>query len=144
MLLLAGFALQAVHPHACGEHVPSNLYICPTDGSSPRMWGTYAAPCTNPRIRRFIPTHVGNITLPLASPFIITVHPHACGEHIISSADLKCNPGSSPRMWGTYHKGHSLPVCFRFIPTHVGNIFTHSALSCVASVHPHACGEHLR
>jgi len=31
---------QAVHPHACGEHMGGRGAYIDRDGSSPRMWGT--------------------------------------------------------------------------------------------------------
>ena len=116
---------SSVHPHACGEH-SENV-------PAPRPLG------------RFIPTRVGNM-LPrgdwCARP---AVHPHACGEHNqriqIASCFHRFIPtrvgniigrcfngavpcGSSPRVWGTCQKNASI---------------------CTSrSVHPHACGEHLR
>ena len=38
---MCGF--QAVHPHACGEHVQRPLLFFREAGSSPRMWGTLLA-----------------------------------------------------------------------------------------------------
>gem|GEM_PF-5505782 len=50
---------------------------------------------------RFIPTHVGN-TIYLLSDFVsLTVHPHACGEHLVIQKCPLSHDGSSPRMWGT-------------------------------------------
>ncbi len=50
-----------------------------------------------------------------------TVHPHACGEHIVSSSTRTRSFGSSPRMWGTLYKAELASLRMRFIPTHVGN-----------------------
>jgi len=65
------------------------------------MWGTPW--CLRKRFRkvRFIPTHVGNTVSKRFCVALVTVHPHACGEH--SKTILLVNPflGSSPRMWGT-------------------------------------------
>ena len=70
---------------------------------SPRMWGTCWI------IIRMHPVH--------------TVHPHGCGEHLVS--DIVTD------------------VRQRFIPTNVGNMVSlYSRLSC-CSVHPHECGEHV-
>ncbi len=47
-------------------------------------------------------------------------------------------------MWGTRFPGHRGRRPRRFIPTHVGNT-RRSSISCArATVHPHACGEHLQ
>jgi len=71
-----------VHPHACGEHkyLDESHYV--SDGSSPRMWGTLAIFIPSFCLSRFIPTHVGNTgEAPVFVP-ALSVHPHACGEHI--------------------------------------------------------------
>ncbi len=113
--------VEAVHPHACGEH-SSRVFSIGTDiGSSPRMWGTPPLAPTQLRYGRFIPTHVGN-TLSATTLYPLgSVHPHACGEHRKRSAHQGPDHGSSPRMWGTLER--QAPRCFvvRFIPTHVGN-----------------------
>jgi len=72
---------DAVHPHACGEHLYLLHYIQQPGGSSPRMWGTRPTNGIHDKLNRFIPTHVGNTVLfpRLLPPY--TVHPHACGEH---------------------------------------------------------------
>ena len=70
-------------------------------GSSPRMWGTLARRCLRVQNRRFIPTHVGNTSDAGAAVYLLTVHPHACGEHMHPSRAWAWKNGSSPRMWGT-------------------------------------------
>ena len=91
---------------------------------------------------RFIPTHVGN-TLCLLRVFnLMSVHPHACGEH---SPHISARPpriGSSPRMWGTLPSATIAAIIERFIPTHVGNTTTAVHVYVSGTVHPHACGEH--
>ena len=112
---------RAVHPHACGEHLASAAPFAARVGSSPRMWGTRTplqwAWCHD----RFIPTHVGNTPLSLSALPTITVHPHACGEHVFVSRQSFARGGSSPRMWGTRLSALSNRQQYRFIPTHVGN-----------------------
>ncbi len=111
-------------------------------GSSPRMWGTQKTRKYFLKIKRFIPTHVGNtvqIVPPLPSR---TVHPHACGEHFEGNRINIVPLGSSPRMWGTPSRDNSEHREIRFIPTHVGNTLKNASAFFSASVHPHACGEH--
>ena len=133
---------SSVHPHACGEHVLylSPLMIC--SGSSPRMWGTHLPGLLKCRPIRFIPTHVGNT--PLLRPRRIRrpVHPHACGEHSSTIRKHATRIGSSPRMWGTLQAVQTGLSGVRFIPTHVGNTMRGRVRAGLASVHPHACGEH--
>ena len=92
---------HAVHPHACGEHYSITQAIFEECGSSPRMWGTLRSHHCNRHLPRFIPTHVGNTQPRRPYPSVVTVHPHACGEHIQPRYQNGSSLGSSPRMWGT-------------------------------------------
>ena len=71
--------------------------------------------------KRFIPTLVGNTPIASRLPIILSVHPHACGEHVFVNVSLNLEIGSSPRLWGTQRFIFVARVCFRFIPTLVGN-----------------------
>ncbi len=74
-----------VHPHACGEHTCLTGLNIRKSGSSPRLWGTLIVMSSALIGGRFIPTPVGN-TSPAASSYSPwPVHPHACGEHLMSS-----------------------------------------------------------
>ena len=76
----SAIALEAVHPHACGELSGQPPRVCMCTGSSPRLWGTQDAhPCPG-NSPRFIPTLVGNSPTPMVEIYRSTVHPHACGE----------------------------------------------------------------
>ncbi len=132
---------SAVHPHACGERIPSLQTKRFRYGSSPRMWGTHPAREPVEVVRRFIPTHVGNATARGMRTRPWPVHPHACGERKSQVKPSGTVNGSSPRMWGTHHFP-DLPLRqSRFIPTHVGNALSTSPGYGAVSVHPHACGE---
>ena len=87
-----------------------DIISAPARGSSPRMWGTLYRFALNKQFTRFIPTHVGNTLYTKPEKLKITVHPHACGEHIgkLKTADT-CS-GSSPRMWGTLFQTESKQV----------------------------------
>ncbi len=106
------------------------------------MWGTLVEPDPSPGQMRFIPTHVGNTVWLGFSAVIVTVHPHACGEHSSGAGRCCSAAGSSPRMWGTPVQRGQTPVAIRFIPTHVGNTRASALLTRLFAVHPHACGEH--
>ena len=112
----------SVHPHGCGEHlwILSSLFI--SSGSSPRVWGTFNLRQCLVRLRRFIPTGVGNIVSPTMGRSGCTVHPHGCGEHLFLFRFSHNSPGSSPRVWGTSIDKWDQRVKRRFIPTGVGNI----------------------
>ncbi len=56
-----GMTMNAVHPHARGEHVGVRRLWAEGDGSSPRAWGTYAQHQMAVGADRFIPTRVGNM-----------------------------------------------------------------------------------
>ena len=72
----------------------------------------------------------------------ITVHPHACGEHILMLVYSIRLAGSSPRLWGTLGETYYDYYVCRFIPTPVGNTEESNFYSALKAVHPHACGEH--
>ncbi len=112
-----------VHPHARGEHAATPDYAWMQNGSSPRAWGTLGAAVPNGFAVRFIPTRVGNTAPQILVPTLLTVHPHARGEH-------KGEIGAAGR-------------AFRFIPTRVGNTVVHHAPQALIPVHPHARGEHV-
>ncbi len=70
----------AVHPHGCGERLPSSIAACFKSGSSPRVWGTPKTTASHLFIPRFIPTGVGNAREVIANNPQLSVHPHGCGE----------------------------------------------------------------
>ena len=140
--IIGKYLILTVHPHACGEHTAYCRCHTGGNGSSPRLWGTYCLLSVSYRRKRFIPTPVGNITTRFFFMVETPVHPHACGEHMISGHQKKDTIGSSPRLWGTSVNVNDNPCSIRFIPTPVGNIVVFSQTLNVASVHPHACGEH--
>ena len=114
--------LPTVHPHARGEHGCPRCQRGIRRGSSPRSWGTLQLGLSHFRMRRFIPTLVGN-TLALRGLVIaIAVHPHARGEHLCVVQNHERSYGSSPRSWGT-----------------LGDTFMATNKQ---TVHPHARGEH--
>ena len=131
-----------VHPHARGEHQIVHVKNREMTGSSPRAWGTPPCPwAAIPRVR-FIPTRVGNTSYPISMARSCSVHPHARGEHLLSSWQKAYPAGSSPRAWGT-PVARSYPRRIgRFIPTRVGNTSPDGGDALALTVHPHARGEH--
>ena len=93
--------LSAVHPHACGEHVPAPSVSALDIGSSPRLWGTHVPVQFQLQSIRFIPTPVGNTRRNSNETSYWPVHPHACGEHRVFVKERSNGIGSSPRLWGT-------------------------------------------
>ena len=91
---------------------------------------------------RFIPTHVGNTNHVQTPTHILTVHPHARGEHFTTIIAFHFSSGSSPRTWGTRFNIITHIKRMRFIPTHVGNTRLVVTITCSPAVHPHARGEH--
>ena len=106
------------------------------------MWGTHQSKSAYLLIIRFIPTHVGNTVRSVIKWLYLSVHPHACGEHVGWHPLNVFKHGSSPRMWGTPLQQRFIGRKLRFIPTHVGNTQTAKNRSEPLTVHPHACGEH--
>ena len=134
--------VKSVHPHACGEHIFSYTLQVNISGSSPRVWGTLNQPLNVAIQLRFIPTRVGNTGFHSYLLSVITVHPHACGEHYCVFVYTVCCFGSSPRVWGTHLSTTGRIRGRRFIPTRVGNTWKETNGIKIYTVHPHACGEH--
>ncbi len=134
-------ANRTVHPHARGERYRSSECSRLVSGSSPRTWGTRQASERRERLRRFIPTHVGNARCGRGLPQSHPVHPHARGERTLNKDRQRGAGGSSPRTWGTQFARPGHRVQCRFIPTHVGNALGNRGRSRLHPVHPHARGE---
>ena len=134
-------AASTVHPHGRGELADWAERVRIHFGSSPRAWGTRLPDLPGIRIRRFIPTGVGNSFKGNRIPSGHTVHPHGRGElsGILSSSKLMA--GSSPRAWGTPSGLSAGSPTMRFIPTGVGNSYLKSCMSRQSAVHPHGRGE---
>ena len=115
------YRILSVHPHVCGELVLVMHEDEWKSGSSPRVWGTEKQRTTDAQGGRFIPTCVGNWLIISSRRVAHSVHPHVCGELHIWRTLERDRAGSSPRVWGTAGPVQAIPVCFRFIPTCVGN-----------------------
>ena len=73
-------------------------------------------------LKRFIPTHVGNIHFKYLTLGNEAVHPHTRGEHLFKIPPMIFDIGSSPHTWGTCQIREKALNRLRFIPTHVGNM----------------------
>ena len=72
------------------------------------------------------------------------VHPRACGEHRPTCPGSASSNGSSPRLRGTRVPRGIRDQRLRFIPAPAGNTACIPAVTRSSTVHPRACGEHLR
>ena len=118
---IGDLTIEAVHPHACGEHAPSIISSDFSTGPSPRVWGTLNRYRFAQSQIRSIPTRVGNTESAHRQASHTPVHPHACGEHDGSDGQGLEFIGPSPRVWGTlWYEGFGRPND-RSIPTRVGN-----------------------
>ena len=115
--------IQAVHPHARGEHIVIPRSGLTDFGSSPRAWGTRYGRFDILQVGRFIPTRVGNTGHSKRTIKPYSVHPHARGEHPVDGRIKPRVNGSSPRAWGTQSG------C--------------AGSTRIYAVHPHARGEHI-
>ena len=131
-----------VHPHVRGEHLSVHECRRAMGGSSPRPWGTRKAQVDGQRVRRFIPTSVGNTASSKYRRDVLPVHPHVRGEHAASIESTLTDSGSSPRPWGTRRRTGSRRRPWRFIPTSVGNTMAARCRRAFSTVHPHVRGEH--
>ena len=132
-----------VHPRACGEHLLYILDVSGQVGSSPRLRGTSSRQIDMYNIRRFIPAPAGNITESPIALILPTVHPRACGEHLLCQRIFNAFNGSSPRLRGTYYRQFFRSPSLRFIPAPAGNMLRVRLAASRLPVHPRACGEHI-
>ena len=94
----------SVHPRACGEHNVFDHVVKDSDGSSPRVRGTWAKNYMVMSTARFIPARAGNIGASATASPLHAVHPRACGEHFCCIYCFQCVHGSSPRVRGTLRR----------------------------------------
>ncbi len=92
---------RAVHPHACGEYSPRVCIAIHSTGSPPRVWGILVDVAFLCHYPRFTPTRVGNTKNTREPSGMWAVHPHACGEYVMTP------------LWHLAYQ--------RFTPTRVGN-----------------------
>ena len=92
---------KPVHPRACGEHPDAPSQPLAVIGSSPRVRGTHLDRYVPVVGLRFIPARAGNTIFSSNQARRSTVHPRACGEHLIRASDFLLPCGSSPRVRGT-------------------------------------------
>ena len=142
---IASFTVcSPVHPRACGEHFGWAEGCADVRGSSPRLRGTRPFARSAHRPERFIPAPAGNTGKNRHNGTSTTVHPRACGEHVVVNPQPGPLPGSSPRLRGTHHLGLKLFAGDRFIPAPAGNTLAENEVRYGMTVHPRACGEHNR
>ena len=92
--------LHSVHPHACGDiqkHVYTYFY---PSGSPPRVWGHPRSHLDGGGCHRFTPTRVGTSCRRRRSGLPAAVHPHACGDILLTIRLGRRRAGSPPRVWG--------------------------------------------
>ena len=133
----------SVHPHVHGERGSFYKRGLSSNGSSPRAWGTLSMTFVGYLDDRFIPTCMGNATVPTPAGYLNTVHPHVHGERSSKVTTSLFNPGSSPRAWGTLLSDRASLFLFRFIPTCMGNALPVPVPNAPITVHPHVHGERI-
>ena len=130
-----------VHPRARGEQGGGARSAAPSDGSSPRSWGTVSRSGNSQQHGRFIPALAGNSQIRGFPERQGAVHPRARGEQPDFRQEIVRPVGSSPRSRGTARTGREHRRKSRFIPALAGN----SSSACVRmtgiAVHPRARGE---
>ena len=98
--ICGGDPVRLDHPHACGDKTWTANTIFGIVGSSPRVWGQVYKPTLLSSVKRIIPTRVGTRPFKFSSNSLKMDHPHACGDKFSLSERLRCESGSSPRVWG--------------------------------------------
>ena len=82
---------------------PCRAFLCACGGRyapPPHAWGIQRAAHAAGRLRRFIPTCVGNTGRRTCKNQCRAVHPHMRGEYEKNAAHFQWHYGSSPHAWG--------------------------------------------
>ena len=110
-------------------------------GSPPRVWGRlYSSVCLAIQIR-FTPTCVGKTWFDHSIIPWAKVHPHVCGEDIVTSLVICSSAGSPPRVWGRQRPEQQRRLGGGFTPTCVGKTWMVGIWNILLEVHPHVCWE---
>ncbi len=112
---------RSVQPRACGEHGPLRFPGPPVAGSAPRVRGTRRALALEAPDRRFSPARAGNTKTGMVVLLMFSVQPRACGEHSISTPNVRDSNGSAPRVRGTPPPRGRHAKKARFSPARAGN-----------------------
>ena len=130
-----------VHPRVCGERDATFKDTDGTDGSSPRVRGTFLRePVLHARVR-FIPACAGNVCGQFLLCHKSPVHPRVCGERTATPMRNDGRGGSSPRVRGTSVCPRCGMPLQRFIPACAGNVSMWQMSTMSLPVHPRVCGE---
>ena len=108
------------HPHACGDKRGVRGRECPSQGSSPRVWGQAHGDYDNKLMAGIIPTRVGTRVIIMPRIRISRDHPHACGDKFFFVISFFNFDGSSPRVWGQEYGSFKSLNRQGIIPTRVG------------------------
>ena len=132
---------RTVHPHKCGDNDLAAMGAGACAGSPPQVWGQPDSFAASVLVQRFTPTSVGTTMVIGGCARWCAVHPHKCGDNIVSALVAELELGSPPQVWGQLAllQGHLQPA--RFTPTSVGTTAIPLITHCTPSVHPHKCGD---
>ncbi len=108
-------------PARAGNTVIRSASRLLSSGSSPRVRGTLEAILLRVSFGRFIPARAGNTSLHQRPGNVVSVHPRACGEHVVQLIGDAAPGGSSPRVRGTPLQLSRAVRRRRFIPARAGN-----------------------
>ena len=125
----------------CGDNCNYIRLQLVSSGSPPRVWGQHPLYLARTRCRRFTPTCVGTTTVWLKITAGTSVHPHVCGDNLLSAVHVALSPGSPPRVWGQPISKSSVVDPTRFTPTCVGTTSALIPYTQGSTVHPHVCGD---
>ena len=106
------------------------------------MRGTSCCQYSEESYGGLIPAGAGNIMPATPGQGTRRAHPRGCGEHAISHTVCFWAQGSSPRVRGTYRRGHQEYRLPGLIPAGAGNMRSIVPRSRSIWAHPRGCGEH--
>ncbi len=130
-----------VHPHACGDTLSCGCASMSVPGPPPRVWGYQWVVGDPQQHDGSTPTRVGIPPSRVGRARPPPVHPHACGDTLRLSGEVRGHAGPPPRVWGYPRHRRSRGGRCGSTPTRVGIPPTPKLLHWATRVHPHACGD---
>ena len=128
------------HPRACGANVRVGSGMGEVAGSSPRVRGKLAVPCSAAAPCRIIPARAGQTRTTGTRTSTSPDHPRACGANHRQIGEFMAEPGSSPRVRGKLGVLGGECLAGRIIPARAGQTFGLSFRFRGLPDHPRACG----
>ena len=130
------------HPRSRGEHSSLSFWDATCKGSSPLTRGALVPGVYTSDRKGLIPAHAGSTAWAWDRKRPAGAHPRSRGEHLPSTVERHCLPGSSPLTRGAPDVFTGDGAAERLIPAHAGSTIPAKHRRRRGRAHPRSRGEH--